>query len=72
MYANSLGFNKILGVQAVAEGVDLEAHEGAASQSDLRVGSVFLGVKWGFVSLSDSLAGEYGLIKGNKLDQGIC
>ena len=42
MYANSLGFNMILGVQAVAEGVVLEAHAGSASQMDLRVGSVFL------------------------------
>ena len=42
MYANSLGFNRILGVQAGAEGVVLGAHAGAALQIDLRVGSVFL------------------------------
>ena len=42
MYANSLGFNMILGVQAVAEGVVLEAHAGAGAQSDLDLTSVFL------------------------------
>ena len=42
MYANSLGFNMILGVQAGAEGVVLEAHGGVTGQFDLRVTSVFL------------------------------
>ena len=36
MCANSFGFNMILGVEAVAEGVVLEAHAGTACQSTHR------------------------------------
>ena len=45
MCVNSFGFNMILGVQAGAEGVVLEAHAGVGAQSNLDLTSVFLGEK---------------------------
>ena len=59
MCANSLGFNMILGVQAGAEGVVLEAHGGAGFQIDLDLTSVFSVGKVRFREFEQLIGGTF-------------